>query len=117
MKTKRMILLVGILLATTTMFAQSKKTEDIKVYGACGMCDTRIEKTVNAMPGVVSSEWTKDTQMLKVTYKAKKVKSLDIHKALAKVGHDTDLERADDKVYAALPGCCHYDRPEVKKKK
>ena len=116
MKTKKMILLVGILFAATSLFAQNKTTEEIKVYGACGMCDTRIEKTVNNIPGVVSSEWTKKTQMLTVTYKSKKLKAADIHKALAKVGHDTDFERADDKVYAALPGCCHYDRPAVKKK-
>ncbi|MEA1878380.1 MAG: hypothetical protein U9N86_16180 [Bacteroidota bacterium] len=28
-------------------------TEEIKVYGACGMCDTRIEKTVDALVVVV----------------------------------------------------------------
>jgi hypothetical protein len=33
-----------------------------------------------------------------------------IHLAIAKVGHDTDLLKADDKVYEALPGCCQYDR-------
>ena len=53
--------------------------------------------------------------MLSVTYKTKKVKSIDIHKAVAKVGHDTDIERANDKVYDALHGCCHYTRPEKKK--
>ena len=51
--TKKMILLVAVLIATTSLFAQSKKTEEFKVYGKCGMCDTRIEKAVNAIPGVV----------------------------------------------------------------
>ena len=67
------------------------------------------------IPGVVKSDWTQKTQMLSVTYKTKKVKSIDIHKAVAKVGHDTDIERANDKVYDALHGCCHYTRPEKKK--
>jgi len=31
-----------------------------------------------------------------------------ISKALAAVGHDTDRHKADDAVYEALPGCCHY---------
>ena len=115
MKTKKMILLVAVLIATTSLFAQSKKTEEFKVYGKCGMCDTRIEKAVNAIPGVVKSDWTQKTQMLSVTYKTKKGKSIDIHKAVAKVGHDTDIERANDKVYDALHGCCHYTRPEKKK--
>ncbi len=115
MKTKKMILLVGILIATTSLFAQNKKTEEFKVYGRCGMCETRIEKAVDAVPGVVKSDWEQKTQMLTVTYKSKKVEAIAIHKAAAKVGHDTDLKRADDKVYDALHGCCHYDRPEKKK--
>ncbi len=115
MKTKKMILLIGILIATTSLFAQNKKTEEFKVYGKCGMCETRIEKAVDAVPGVVSSAWEQKTQMLTVTYKGKKVQAIAIHKAAAKVGHDTDLERADDKVYDALHACCHYDRPEKKK--
>ena len=116
MKTRKMILLVGILIATTSLFAQNKKTEEFKVYGKCGMCETRIEKAVDAVPGVVKSAWEQKTQMLSVTYKANKVKKSDIHRAVAKVGHDTDLVRSEDKVYDALHGCCHYDRPEKKKK-
>lgn len=116
MKTKRMILMLGLLIATTSMFAQKNTTEKIKVYGKCGMCETRIEKAAAAVPGVKSADWDKKTMMLDVTYNEKKVKSLDIQKALAKVGHDTDLERADDKTYEALHACCHYDRPAPIKK-
>lgn len=115
MKAKQLILIAVMMLAATSLFAQNKKTEEFKVYGKCGMCETRITKAVDAVPGVVSSEWEQKTQMLKVTYKTKKAKASDIHKAVAKVGHDTDVVRADDKVYDALHGCCHYTRPEKKK--
>ena len=116
MKTKKMILLVGLLIVGTSLFAQSKKTDEFKVYGKCGMCETRIEKAVDAVPGVVKSSWEQKSQTLSVTYKTKKLKPIEIHKAVAKVGHDTDLERADDKTYDALHGCCHYERPAAKKK-
>ncbi len=115
MKTRKMLMLAVLLVATTAVFAQKKVTEEFKVYGNCGMCETRIEKAVDAIPGVVKSEWNTESKMLKVTYKTKEVKALDIHKAVAKVGHDTDLARAEDQVYDKLHGCCKYDRPAKKK--
>lgn len=115
MKTRKIIMMMVVMFAATSLFAQNKKTEEFKVYGKCGMCETRIEKAVDAVPGVMNSSWEQKTQTLTVTYKTKKTESLVIHKAVAKVGHDTDLQRADDKVYEALHGCCHYTRPEKKK--
>ena len=79
------------------------------------MCETRIEKAVGDGPGVIKSDWVQETKMLKVTYQSKEVELADLHKVVAKAGHDTELERADDKVYNALPGCCKYERPEKKK--
>jgi hypothetical protein len=31
---------------------------------------------------------------------------MDIHKGVAATGHDTQLVKADDNVYKALPECC-----------
>ena len=45
-----------------------------------------------------------------VTYDVAKVKNKDIQKKVAAVGHDTEKYKASDKDYAALPGCCKYDR-------
>jgi hypothetical protein len=39
-----------------------------------------------------------------------KVKLYEIHKAIAKVGYDTEMEKADDEVYNNLQGCCQYTR-------
>jgi membrane fusion protein, copper/silver efflux system len=78
-----------------------------KVYGLCEMCKERIEKAALSVPGVKSASWDMDSKMLQVKY-PDSVKTLDIHKAVAKVGHDTDLVKADDAVYKALPECCLY---------
>jgi copper chaperone CopZ len=111
MKTKMLSLVCMFLIGTMTVFAQSK-TEEFKVYGACGMCQTRIEKAAMSVDGVSKAEWDNDKQMLTVSFDIAKVKVDDIHKAVAKVGHDTDIVKADDKVYSKLHGCCQYDRPK-----
>jgi hypothetical protein len=49
--------------------------------------------------------------MLKIEFKPSKVKLIDIHKSITKVGHDTDKEKAKDETYKKLPACCKYERP------
>ena len=85
------------------------KTETIKVWGNCGMCKARIEKTAK-VDGVSKALWDAKTQILTLTYDPSKVKTDDIQKKIAAVGHDTEMFKADDKAYDALPGCCKYDR-------
>ena len=86
------------------------KTENFFVNGNCGMCQDRIEKAAKSVTGVKTAKWNSENKMLTVSFDDSKTKLTDIHKALAKVGHDTKLEKADDAVYAKLPGCCKYDR-------
>lgn len=111
MKTKILNLTIGLLLFTSlSVLAQEVKTEKFKVYGNCGMCETRIEKAVSNLDGVTKADWNKETKMLEVTFDESKVKLDNIHKAVAKVGHDTDKEKAKDEVYNSLHGCCKYER-------
>ena len=84
-------------------------TESIYVNGACGMCKTRIQKTVT-LDGVSEAIWNKDTKMLLISYDPNKITNDQIQMKIAAVGHDTDKYKADDTVYEKLPGCCHYDR-------
>ena len=114
MKAKILSLFSLLLIGTMTVFAQTK-TEKIKVYGNCGMCQTRIEKAAKSVEGVTKAKWNSEDNMLTVTFDESKAKLIDIHKAVAKVGHDTDLEKAADAVYSNLPGCCKYNRPDIKK--
>ncbi|MEI6684304.1 MAG: heavy-metal-associated domain-containing protein [Bacteroidota bacterium] len=115
MKTKPMMFLVGMLfLSMTTVFAFGAKTEKIKVYGNCGSCKTRIEKAAHSVKGVTQASWDKTDGMLTVTFDETKASVSKIEEAVAKVGHDTDHFKADDKTYDKLPGCCQYDRPAKK---
>jgi copper chaperone CopZ len=86
-------------------------TEKFKVYGTCGMCKDRIEKAL-IVKGVKYAIWDKDTEMATVKFNPAVVTLDQLHKNVAAVGHDTDLVKADDKVYENLHSCCKYDRPK-----
>ena len=114
MKTLKFALvsLIALFIVTNT-YAQTGaksstvKTETIKVSGNCGMCKERIE-TAAKVDGVTNASWNKDTKMLTLAYNPTVVKSEEVQKKIAAVGHDTEKFKADDKVYAKLPGCCKY---------
>ncbi|MDY6800210.1 MAG: heavy-metal-associated domain-containing protein [Bacteroidota bacterium] len=108
MKTKMMSLTIAFLVAGISLFAQELKTEKFKVYGICGMCENRIEKAASGLDGVSKADWDKETQMLEISFENSKVKVDDVHKAVAKAGHDTEKVKAEDEVYNALPACCLY---------
>lgn len=109
---KKVLSLVGLfLIGAMTVFAQSK-TEKFKVYGSCGMCENRIEKAAESVDGVTAADWNQETKMLDLTYDESTTNSNKVHLAVAKVGHDTDKQKAKDEVYSNLPGCCKYERPK-----
>ena len=85
----------------------STKTETIKVSGNCGMCKDRIEAAAK-VDGVTKADWNNDTKLLTLVYNPAMVKSDDVQKKVAAVGHDTEKFKAPDAVYAKLPGCCKY---------
>ena len=78
------------------------------VGGSCDMCTDRIEETVKAIEGVTLAVYNLDEQQLHIHFDESQTSFEAINEALAAVGHDTDTHKADDDVYAALPGCCHY---------
>ena len=113
MMKKRISLSVVMLMALGfSVFAQNAKTEKFNVKGNCGMCETRIEKAANSIDGVTSSDWDKETKMIKVTFDPGKTDLHKIHMAIAKAGHDTDMHNSSKETYDKLPGCCKYDREE-----
>lgn len=105
------IMVAAVMLLSTAINAQIKnsKTETVKVYGNCGMCETKIEKA-GTIKKIASVDWNKDTQMATLTYDAKKTNQDEILKRIALVGYDSDKFLAPDDVYNNLHGCCQYDR-------
>lgn len=110
MKLIKSILLVAAVFMASSLYAQtSEKTDSLFVNGACGMCKSRIQKTLK-LDGISYAVWDTDSKMLKVTYDPAKITNDEIQKKVVAVGHDTEKYKAEDSVYNKLPGCCHYDR-------
>ncbi len=84
-------------------------TVEMKVWGNCGKCKTRIEKSLK-VKGVRKAKWDIDTKMLTVTYSPRVITLEKIHEKLALKGHDTEDLYAHKATYDRLPDCCKYTR-------
>jgi mercuric ion binding protein len=103
-----------LLFVTLSTQAQDKKNKnakyDIEVNGNCEMCKKRIEKAAYSVKGVKSADWHIDDHTLHLILNEEKASVLDVKKAIAKVGHDTDEVKANSEEYEKLHGCCQYER-------
>src|SRR5690606_17855609 len=87
------------------------KTHDMfKVSGNCSMCKSRIEKAAKSVKGVLSANWDVDAKVIHLDFDSEMTSKGEISKAIAQVGHDTELDKAPDEVYNDLPGCCLFER-------
>lgn len=95
----------------TSCEAQIKnaKSENVKIFGNCGMCETTIEKAGN-IKKVAKVDWNIDTKMATITYDSKKTNADEILKRIALSGYDNEKFLAPNNVYAELPQCCQYER-------
>lgn len=87
------------------------KTHDmLKVSGNCEMCKSRIEKAAKGVKGVISANWDVDAKVIHLDFDSKATSKEKISKAIASVGHDTELDKASKAAYDDLPSCCLYSR-------
>lgn len=105
------IYLLGLILFVLMNIAEAQNKKDsttsFKVQGVCGMCENRIEKALK-IKGVKSADWDVDTKMLSLVFDPSRISLDKVHSVLADVGHDTELQKAKESTYKALPDCCHY---------
>jgi len=100
-----------LLFSSSSCNAQIKnaKTEIVKIYGNCEMCEKTIE-TAGNVKKVANVEWNKDSKMATITYDSIKTNQDEILKRIALAGYDSDKFLAPDDVYSKLAGCCQYER-------
>lgn len=99
------------MLLTVAFSAQTKydKTEIVKIYGNCGMCESTIEEA-GTMKNQATVAWDKDTKMATISYNSLKTTKEEILKRIALAGYDSDTFLAPNDTYSSLPGCCQYER-------
>lgn len=89
------------------------KTESVKIYGNCSMCETTINKS-GSQKNTSEVYWNKQSKLATITYDSTKTTSDKILKRIANSGYDSDRFRAPDNIYNSLHGCCQYKRPKTK---
>ena len=112
MKKIQFLFILLFISASLTIVAQestSPKIETVKVWGNCGMCQSKIEKAA-IKSGATTAKWDEETKILSVSFTPSKSSIQKIEKAIAKVGYDTQNETAPISAYDNLPGCCQYER-------
>lgn len=78
------------------------------VKGLCEMCKETIETAAKGVEGVTMASWDMESKELHLNFDPQKTSVDAVSKAIAKAGYDTDKDKADQKVYDALPECCKY---------
>jgi periplasmic mercuric ion binding protein len=112
---KNLILTIIIAFVGFSTNAQElKKNKNAKhsfeVNGNCEMCQKRIQKAALSVTGVKSVVWNIESHQLNLILNEEKSTVLDVKKAIAKVGHDSDDVKATEAEYKSLHGCCVYER-------
>jgi mercuric ion binding protein len=109
--------IVAVLLMTVFAFSaqgQEMKNKNAKytteVNGNCEQCQKRIQKAAYSVPGVKSASWNVETHQLSLIINEEKCSLMDVKKAIAKVGHDTDSVKSTKEDYDNLHHCCQYER-------
>ncbi len=114
--TSLLVMLFSVIFSTQNVMAQRlTKTQkaNFTVLGNCSMCKERIETAVLDISGVKYVSWNAETKELNTIYNRRRVDLSEIHKAIAHVGHDTPLYKAQDSTYQSLPLCCLYERKDI----
>lgn len=88
------------------------RTETVKVYGNCEICETTIEKAANKKK-ISKADWNAETRMATITYDSEKTSLDDVLKNIALAGYDNQSFLSPDEAYNKLPDCCKYVR-EIK---
>jgi cation transport ATPase len=114
MNIKNIIIALLVAFVGFSTQAQEKKNKNAKytfeVNGNCEQCQKRIQKAAFSVDGVKSAVWSIETHQLSLIINEEKSSLLDVKKAIAKVGHDTDQVKATDADYEKLHHCCLYER-------
>ncbi|MCZ6593888.1 MAG: DUF3347 domain-containing protein [Bacteroidetes bacterium] len=107
----KILMAMFISMSFTVCNAQIKnsKTETVKIYGNCEICESTIEKA-GSLKKVAQVDWNKDTKMASITYDSSKTTKDEVLKRIALAGYDSESFYAPNDTYANLADCCQYER-------
>jgi copper chaperone CopZ len=110
-KTLLILSIVSFALVSCEAQVKNAKTQTVKIYGNCGMCEKTIETAANKK-SEAKANWDKDTKMAVITYDSVKTTVDDVLKRIANAGYDNEKFTGENTAYFKLPECCQYERKE-----
>jgi periplasmic mercuric ion binding protein len=75
----------------------------------CGMCESRVQKTLKKIESVTKVEADAETGNVVVTFDNEKTSLAKLEKAIAEIGYHTKNEKATASSVKSLPTCCRRD--------
>lgn len=85
---------------------KGKHTFSIKTSAQCDMCKERMEEALAFEKGIKAANLDVDSQVLSVTYNAKKTSEAQIRTKVSEIGYDADEVKAVKTAHDKLPKCC-----------
>ena len=111
MRTLLSLIALPALLVFSSCSAQIKnaQTSTVRVDGDCPMCEKTIEKAAY-VKGEAEADWDVDAKTARITIDSTRTDVDAVLQRIAHAGYDNERYLAPDAAYAALPGCCQYER-------
>ncbi len=88
---------------------KNAQTTIVRIDGDCPMCEKTIEK-VAYVKGEAEADWDVDAKTARITIDSTRTDVDAVLQRIAHAGYDSERYLAPDAAYAALPGCCQYER-------
>ncbi|MBP6574932.1 MAG: heavy-metal-associated domain-containing protein, partial [Flavobacteriales bacterium] len=113
MNAKSLLTICSLLLLLASCSAQMRnmRTATVHVNGDCGICEPRIEKAA-FVKGEAEADWDVDAKTARITFDSVRTTLDAVLQRIAQAGYDSEKYLAPDAAYAALPGCCQYERTD-----
>lgn len=103
------LLLTALLSGSASAQLNHTRTATVRVDGDCPMCEKTIEKAA-FVKSESEADWDVDAKTAHITWDSTRTDLDAVLKRIAHAGYDNERYLAPDAAYAALPGCCQYER-------
>ncbi len=109
MRTITLLTALWLLLPGCSAQLKHAQTTIVRIDGDCPMCEKTIEKAAY-VKGEAEADWDVDAKTARITIDTTRTDVDAVLQRIAHAGYDNERYLAPDAAYAALPGCCQYER-------
>ena len=109
MRTITLLTALWLLLPGCSAQLKHAQTTTVRIDGDCPMCEKTIEKAAY-VKGEAEADWDVDAKTARITFDSTRTTLDAVLQRIAHAGYDSERYLAPEAAYAALPGCCQYER-------